>query len=66
MLPQSRTLEGENHAGERESAEGVRATDQANALKYGVWFAVFIVAVLAVGGAGLFTDAKILGGYAEK
>ena len=24
--------------------------NQANALKYGVWFAVFIVAVLAVGG----------------
>ena len=30
--------------------EIAKLQNQANALKYGVWFAVFIVAVLAVGG----------------
>ena len=30
--------------------EIAKLKNQANALKYGVWFAVFIVAVLAVGG----------------
>ena len=30
--------------------EIAKLQNQANALKYGVWFAVFVVAVLAVGG----------------